>query len=394
MTPPRVDFEQVWKRFHRGERHDSLRDLLPALATKWSRRNGQRKLGQDDFWALQDVSFTVEPGQTLGIVGPNGAGKSTILKLLTRILRPTAGRCRTLGRVGALIDVAAGFHPDLTGRENCYLQGAIMGMPREVTRRKFDAIVEFSGIAEFIDTPVKRFSSGMNARLGFSIAAHLDPEVLIVDEVLAVGDFAFQNRAFARIKEMTTSGIPVVIVSHQLDRVAELCSQAILLERGRVVRQGGAAECISTYLADSAEAVAPEDAAFPVHLTSLAVTSPGPIVSGSRVSVTIHGSFDEGAEVEHIEPVHIQVRAANSGAVIFKTSSRELGVQFPGRGPFTVEVSLQMNMAPGIYALELLALDRRQAKRLFRGPGTYLQVLSGPSFAGTVQLNPTIRLLG
>lgn len=393
MTTPRIDFEHVWKRFRRGERHDSLRDLLPALVNRWRRDGEGTTLKQGDFWALQDVSFLVEPGQILGIVGPNGAGKSTILKLLTKILRPTAGRCGTRGRVGALIDVAAGFHPDLTGRENTYLQGAIMGMPREMIRRKFEDIVEFAGVGEFIDTPVKRFSSGMNARLGFAIAAHLDPDVLIVDEVLAVGDFAFQNRAFGRIREMTKSGIPVVIVSHQLDRVAELCSQAILLERGRIVRSGSAADCISAYLADSVEVTAPADEAYPVRLTSLAITSGGPVTSGGLVTVVIGGSLEDGGVPDHIDPVHVQVRAANSGAVIFTTSSHRLGLELPPRGAFSVEMTLQMNVPAGIYALELLAVDRSRGKRLFRGPSTYIQVLPGPDFMGTVQLNPVVRLL-
>src|SRR5439155_25060867 len=185
MADPMIAFDGVWKKFRRGEHHDSLRDLIPALA----RRLGTRRepaLDADEFWVLRDVSFEVKPGQVLGIIGPNGAGKSTALKLLTRILKPTKGTARVHGRVGALIELAAGFHPDLTGRENIFLQGAIMGMRRDDIRRRFDEIIEFAGIPDFIDTPVKRYSSGMNARLGFAIAAHLDPEVLLIDEVLAV----------------------------------------------------------------------------------------------------------------------------------------------------------------------------------------------------------------
>ena len=191
MATPGIEFHHVWKRFRRGELHDSLRDLLPAMAKRLvGRAQRADELRTGDFWALKDVSFRVEPGQALGIIGPNGAGKSTVLKILTRILRPNRGGCTVRGRIGALIEVAAGFHPDLTGRENVFLQGAIMGMSAADTLRKFDEIVEFSGIADFIDTPVKRYSSGMNARLGFSIAVHLDPDVLIIDEVLAVGDYS------------------------------------------------------------------------------------------------------------------------------------------------------------------------------------------------------------
>src|SRR6476661_7746469 len=179
-----VSFRKVWKKFRYGEVHDSLRDLIPALGKRLIGRGAAaRDLRSGDFWALRDVSFEVVPGEALGIIGPNGAGKSTILKLLTRIVRPTRGSCAVRGRIGALIELSAGFHPDLTGRENVFLQGSIMGMQRREIAGKFDEIVEFAGIPDFIDTPVKRYSNGMHARLGFSIAAHLDPDVLIIDEV-------------------------------------------------------------------------------------------------------------------------------------------------------------------------------------------------------------------
>src|SRR5438067_12787491 len=245
----RVVFDRVWKKFHRGQVHDSLRDLIPAVARRMlGRAPSETELAVDDFWAVRDLSFEVTPGQTLGIIGPNGSGKSTTLRLLTKILAPTRGHTHVVGRVGALIEVSAGFHGDLTGRENVFLQGAIMGMRSKQTERKFDEIVEFSGIEEFIDTPVKRYSSGMNARLGFSIAAHLEPDVLIIDEVLAVGDLTFQERAFGRIRELAGSGLPVVIVSHQLERIVELCSEAILLRRGEAVYRGTPTETIAAYV--------------------------------------------------------------------------------------------------------------------------------------------------
>jgi lipopolysaccharide transport system ATP-binding protein len=196
MSLPTVRFDKVWKKFRRGERHDSLKDLIPALSRQLFSRNVPKELRQDEFWTLENVSFEVLPGQALGIIGRNGAGKSTTLKLLTKILKPTRGYSSVSGRVGALIEVAAGFHPDLTGRENVYLQGAIMGMRRPDIAARFDEIVDFAGISAFIDTPIKRYSSGMNARLGFSIAAHLNPDVLIIDEVLSVGDMSFQQRCF------------------------------------------------------------------------------------------------------------------------------------------------------------------------------------------------------
>lgn len=229
MSEAAVRFDRVWKKFRRGERHDSLRDAITAAVRKPFTRRKQDALDSDEFWVLRDVSFEVKPGEALGIIGPNGAGKSTTLKLLTKILRPTSGRCDVRGRVGALIEIAAGFHPDLTGRENVYLQGAIMGMSRAEVSRKFDAIVDFSGVRDFIDTPVKRYSSGMNARLGFAIAAHVDPDVLLIDEVLAVGDFTFQQKCYARLQEFRAAGAAIVFVSHNMQAITSLCDRALLL---------------------------------------------------------------------------------------------------------------------------------------------------------------------
>src|SRR5690349_15481894 len=262
----RIEFDQVWKKFARGELHDSLRDLVPATVRRLAGRGPARdELSGEEFWAVRDVSFEVRPGEALGILGPNGAGKSTILKLLTRILVPTRGHCAITGRAGALIEVAAGFHPDLTGRENVFLQGAIMGMPRSEIIRKFDEIVAFAGVSDFIDTPVKRYSSGMNARLGFSIAAHLEPDVLLIDEVLSVGDFKFQSRAFSKISELVRRAIPVVVVSHQLDQIATLCTHAIYLEHGQIAEAGSPNDCIRRYLAYTGDT--PADVAAPVRFT-------------------------------------------------------------------------------------------------------------------------------
>ena len=200
------------------------------------------------------MTLDARRGEALGIIGPNGAGKSTVLKLLTKILRPTEGRCELRGRVGALIEVSAGFHPDLTGRENIYLQGAIMGMKRAEIDRKFDAIVDFAGIPEFLETPVRRYSSGMNARLGFAIAAHLEPEVLIVDEVLSVGDFAFQQRAYERLQDMVAHDVTTVIVSHQLERIARCASARCSCDRGRSCTPGRRTETIAAYVSGATDA--------------------------------------------------------------------------------------------------------------------------------------------
>ena len=223
-----IDVRRVWKRFSRAERYDSLRDLVPAMTGRLARR-GSPTLGRSEFWAVRDVSFTVPPGEAFGIIGPNGAGKSTLLKLLTRILRPTAGQCNVRGRVGALIELGAAFHGDLTGRENIFLQAAIMGMRKKEAARVLDAIVEFAGVEQFIDAPVKRYSSGMHARLGFAIAAHIDPDVLIIDEVLSVGDMAFQEKCIARMEEFKRRGIAIVFVSHNMQAVSDLCDRAMYL---------------------------------------------------------------------------------------------------------------------------------------------------------------------
>lgn len=249
---PAVVFDHVWKKFRRGERHDSLRDLVPAVVKGVLRRSRRDELeGEQEFWALNDVAFDVQPGEALGIIGPNGAGKSTALKLLTKILRPTRGHCHVQGRVGALIEVAAGFHPDLTGRENIYLQGAIMGMHRQEIEKKLDEIIDFSGIESFIDTPVKRFSSGMQARLGFSVAAHLDPDVLFVDEVLSVGDLSFQAKCLEKMKQKVGSGVTLIFVSHNLQAVASLCKRAIVIGRGSKLFDGDAEKALDVYLETS-----------------------------------------------------------------------------------------------------------------------------------------------
>src|SRR6267378_3760252 len=243
----------VYKKFRKGELYDSLRDLVPAVTGRLFRRSPPPSgLAEREFWALQDVSFDVRHGEALGIVGSNGAGKSTILKLLSRIMRPTRGAVEVDGRLSALIEVSAGFHPDLTGRENIFLHGAILGMSRAEIRRRFDAIVAFSGLAEFIDTPVKRYSSGMFARLGFSVAAHVEPDVLIVDEVLSVGDYVFQQKCVERMNTVLARGATIVFVSHNLRAVADLCTRSLLLDHGQVMAIGPTEQIVKRYLTGTA----------------------------------------------------------------------------------------------------------------------------------------------
>jgi ABC-type polysaccharide/polyol phosphate transport system ATPase subunit len=241
MSTPRVIVEGVSKRFDLHQaRAGSLRELLV-------RRHTTQQRPQKDFWALQDINFTVEPGHPLAIIGHNGSGKSTLLKLLTGILKPTTGRISVHGRIGALIEVGAGFHPDLTGRENVYLNGSILGAAKREIDACFDHIVAFAGLESFIDTPVKRYSSGMFMRLGFSIAAHLEPEILLIDEVLAVGDAQFQNRCLGFLRRFVEKGGSVVFVSHAMAQVQTLCDRVLWLDHGQVLGFGEATPLIEQY---------------------------------------------------------------------------------------------------------------------------------------------------
>lgn len=389
MAGGAIVFDGVWKKFQRGERHDSLRDAIPALGRHLLGRRRPEQLERQEFWAVQDVSFEVKPGQALGLIGSNGAGKSTVLKLLTKILRPTRGHCEVHGRIGALIEVSAAFHPDLTGRENVFLQGGIMGMKRAEIARKFDEIVEFSELRDFIDTPVKRYSSGMHARLGFSIAAHLDSDVLIVDEVLSVGDFSFQQRALDRIKQMVKQDIPVVVVSHQLETVTTLCTHAILLEKGRVAYAGSPSDTISHYVVDRSSP-AQVLAEQPVRLDSVSLSSAERVKSGDTIEVTVRGSIEWHAR--NLEPVCVYVRSLGTREIVFATSNVRCNVDLPQSGPFELNVELQLNLPPGLYAIETGAWDGTTQQHAGHGPSASILVEGGPSFWGTVQLNPCMRL--
>ncbi len=252
---PVVSAENLGKRYRMpsaGPKHaygyrtlrDELMRLLQAPLRLW--RGGPGEAPQD-FWALRDVAFDIRPGEVVGIIGRNGAGKSTLLKILSRITKPTTGQVELRGRVGSLLEVGTGFHPELTGRENIFLNGAILGMRRGEILRKFDPIVAFADIGPFLDMPVKRYSSGMYVRLAFAVAAHLEPEILIIDEVLAVGDIGFQRKCLGRMREVGRSGSTILFVSHNMPAVESLCTRAILLDRGRLVADGAAPELIAEY---------------------------------------------------------------------------------------------------------------------------------------------------
>ena len=264
MTEPAIHIDGLGKRYRLGRLrggqgaaggYHTLRDALSTATAELVRAVGSRLRGtgarpvpEDFIWALRDVSLDVQPGEVIGIIGGNGAGKSTLLKILSRVTRPTAGRVELCGRVGSLLEVGTGFHPELTGRENIYLSGAILGMRREEIRRKFGPIVEFAEIERFMDTPVKRYSSGMYLRLAFAVAAHLEPEILLVDEVLAVGDASFQRKCLGKMGDVAARGRTVLFVSHNMDAIQRLCPRSVLLEHGRVAAVGDSAHVVSRHL--------------------------------------------------------------------------------------------------------------------------------------------------
>jgi len=340
------------------------------------------------FWALRDLSFEVKPGDVLGIIGGNGAGKSTTLKILNRIMEPTNGVVQTTGKIGALIEVSAGFHQDLTGRQNVFLQGAIMGMRKAEVQRKFDEIVEFSGVADFIDTPVKRYSSGMNARLGFSIAAHLEPDILIIDEVLAVGDASFQQKAFGRLKAMATAGAPVVLVSHQLDRIAELCTKAIFLERGAVRASGTPMHCINEYL--HGVSVAADDAAGAPEIRFDRIFAPNGVAvfSGEDLTVVVEGE----ADLKESHPAWtpgVRIIDLRTGVDVHSVTGFQRKIPLPTRGEFNYRLAFQMNVPPGAYDVHMHVWDSAPGAHPHPVPGIRLrvEVLEQVQFYGPVQMN-------
>jgi lipopolysaccharide transport system ATP-binding protein len=251
-----VELDHVWKRFKLGERRKgvtkkrTLQGQLSAAMERSGLRGGDGGGSIANIWALADVSITVHEGEAVGIIGPNGSGKSTALKLISRITDPWSGTVRTRGRIGSLIEIKSGIHPELTGRENIYLYGTILGLSRKDVRAKFDEIVDFAELGRFIDTPVKRYSSGMEVRLGFSVAVHLEPDVLLIDEVLSVGDEAFQRRCLARMDELRARGQTLVFISHILPDVQHLCPRVVYLERGVVRMDGPAEQVIEQYVGD------------------------------------------------------------------------------------------------------------------------------------------------
>jgi lipopolysaccharide transport system ATP-binding protein len=256
MTDTVIRVENLSKQYMIGAaqpRYHTLRDQIADGLSSLIRRSGMHVSKENSIWALKKISFEVKQGDIIGLIGRNGAGKSTLLKILSRITQPTTGMASIYGRLASLLEVGTGFHSELTGRENVYLNGAILGMRKAEIERNFDAIVTFAGVEKFIDTPVKHYSSGMYVRLGFAVAAHLEPEILVIDEVLAVGDLEFQNKCLGKMGEVARQGRTVLFVSHNMGAISNLCSSAIWLERGKLIQCGDVASVVRAYVASSTE---------------------------------------------------------------------------------------------------------------------------------------------
>ena len=338
------------------EKYKTLRDSLTSGVAKFFTRKTADEKAAGTFWAVRDLSFEIKQGDVVGIIGRNGAGKSTLLKLLARITEPTEGHAEIRGRIGALLEVGTGFHPELSGRENIFLNGAILGMRREEIERKFDEIVEFSEVRKFIDTPVKRYSSGMHLRLAFSVAAHLEPEILLVDEVLAVGDIAFQKKCVGKMEDVAAQGRTVLFVSHNLAAIKELCQTSLVLNNGQLEYQGGVVEGLTRYSQmvaanDEVEesrgtrwrqvgiagqppglpANVPNDEPFTVEAT-LDLLNP---ITRGHIYCIIYDSVGDQIIHQHIETKEL-------GFVQLETGSHQIRVAFP-----------PLWLSPGVYTLYL-----------------------------------------
>jgi lipopolysaccharide transport system ATP-binding protein len=369
MAEPAVEFTQVWKRYLRGVRR---RDVWTVLRGVLDPR------GREDryLWSLADLSFRVRPGESLGIIGPNGAGKTTTLRLAARITTPTRGSVTARGRVAALINLGAGFHGDLTGRENIFLNGVILGMSRREIAAKFERIVEFAEIGPFLETPVKRYSTGMLARLGFAVAAHVEPEILLVDEVLSVGDQWFQAKSVNRIKELRAQGVTILFVSHNLLAVQALCDRVMLLNQGRVATLGAAADALHGYEAILRSRWETEAAASRPVSPDATRAKPGAWITrvdlcdGSgearrifRPQESLRAAVHYHASQRIADPVFGFSFIRQDGVICTWARTKFDGITIPfieGPGRFEVEVA-EIRLTPGLYTFFVGIFDRTDA---------------------------------
>jgi lipopolysaccharide transport system ATP-binding protein len=375
LSEPAIEVRGLAKRYRLGEQdvlHGSLREAFTSAAARALHRARGRRQERDTLWALDHVTFEVEPGQVLGIVGRNGAGKTTLLKILSRITEPTDGEARIRGRVGSLLEVGTGFHGDLTGRENIFLNGAILGMRRREIERKFDEIVAFAEVERFIDTPVKRYSSGMYLRLAFAVAAHLEPDILIVDEVLAVGDAAFQRKCLGKMGEVSGEGRTVLLVSHNMSAITQLATRCLWLDQGKTRALGDPAQIVPEYLSGDLAEGAPGFA----DLRDPALRAGVPKRTNRELTFESVRLVDDDGRSSDVffenEPMHVQLAIESrivasrlevlvfcrtlDGVLVFTLLSGLRDVDVVA-GPAEVTVTLpRLSLRPGRYQLDLYML--------------------------------------
>ena len=393
MSDVALRMEHIYKKFRKGEIYNSLRDFLPAMTGKMFQGQELDASDKREFWALQDISFEVKRGESLGIIGRNGAGKSTALKILSRIMKPTKGRMIVNGRLSALIEVTAGFHPDLTGMENIFLHGTILGMNKREIQSKLDQIISFSGLEEFIDTPVKRYSSGMFARLGFSVAAHVNADVLVVDEVLSVGDYVFQQRCMERIRSVIQAGTTVLFVSHNLKSVTEICQRAVLLEHGKIVTIDSTDAVIREYLSASDTPINPDEKKQ-VNISKVTMRDR----SGEQSTFESGQKAWVDVEVTALEPVEKMAVVIwfkdETQYIIFHTSTERLGFApfslQPG-GTYKCTFELDLNIAHGTFHL-VTQVYRYDIQKSFdrRDPAATIFIGSTTAVGGAVNCFPRL----
>ncbi len=399
MAGAAIQVQNVFKKFRRGAQHGSLRDALAAwIRLRSARRSEAASLQDAAFWALDDVRFEVKPGEALGIIGPNGAGKSTMLKLLAGIMRPNRGSVKINGRVSALIEVGAGFHPDLTGRENIFLNASIMGMSRAAARRKFEEIVDFAEIRDFLDTPIKRYSSGMYARLGFSVAAHVDPQVLLMDEVLSVGDRVFRAKCLDKMRTFLDRGVAVVFVSHDLSSVSSFCQRALVLAAGRVTASGSANEAVAHYHAACADKwIMPEAqgrqlvTVGDMRLLKTDGTASRSFAPGEAMRIEYDVRFD----MDMPNPSFgLTLLRASDHLFVFETSSTRM---HHAAGPATagathrIRYDVRLNVPPGEYCVGHPVRDRDASMyAAIQDEAVRLMVTGEPTSGGMVDLAPRV----
>jgi ABC-type polysaccharide/polyol phosphate transport system ATPase subunit len=400
--PAAIEFANVTKQYRTGQ-------WLPSLRQTFSRKNGAEGAYH---LAVNDVSFALQPGESIGVIGPNGAGKTTILKLLSGVTHPTSGHIHVNGRFSALIELGAGFHPDLTGRENIFLNGSILGMKKSQIQQRFEAIVDFAGIGKFLDTPVKRYSSGMYARLGFAIAAHIDPDVLIIDEVLAVGDYAFQQKCYARMEALRRErGTSLIFVSHNMEAVRRVCDRGLVMYRGNNIFQGSAAEAVIAYSDAVRQAarqaqvkVIPSDGGLSERVMTFdaevlkvtlfdAAKQPTTVLnSGQRASVQIEALFHKAVS----RPIFSFTIRTVDGRMVYDTTTRWRGTDTPDFAAgerACIEYELDMPLLDGEYDLgvDIAAADfSHYYDRLERALGFWVR--SGEGAQGLVDLNAQMRI--